>query len=138
MVKNKPSQEDLLLVQSIQITDKFGFAKKQQQEQQTNRVKDYDNYDNVLFVNDAVPGLCFDGIGTYKGIPDQRYLLIYMCFVTGFIVAATVFFVAQFIVIAIWSFLYRRRQVHQPYVNHFPNAATKYRGNNCNNITFDK
>ncbi|XP_030557872.1 uncharacterized protein LOC115760586 [Drosophila novamexicana] len=118
MVKNKPSQEDLLLVQSIQITDKFGFAKKQQQEQQTNRVKDYDNYDNVLFVNDTVPGLCFDGI--------------------GFIVAATVFFVAQFIVIAIWSFLYRRRQVHQPYVNHFPNAATKYRGNNCNNITFDK
>ncbi|XP_064544110.1 uncharacterized protein LOC135432371 [Drosophila montana] len=118
MGKNKPSQEDLLLVQSIQITDKFGFAKKQQSEQQTNRVRDYDNYDNVLFVNDAVPGLCFDGI--------------------GFIVAATVFFVAQFIVIAIWSFLYRRRQVHQPYVNHFLNAATKYRGNGCNNITFDK
>ncbi|TDG50882.1 hypothetical protein AWZ03_002537 [Drosophila navojoa] len=67
-VLNKTNQEDLLLVQSIQITDKFGFAKKQQEQQQqrqTNKLKDYDSYDNVLFVNEGVSGLCFDGIGEY-------------------------------------------------------------------------
>ncbi|XP_017865655.1 PREDICTED: uncharacterized protein LOC108615587 isoform X1 [Drosophila arizonae] len=120
-VQNKTNQEDLLLVQSIQITDKFGFVKRQQEQQQqkqTNKLKDYDSYDNMLFVNEGVAGLCFDGI--------------------GFIVAVTVFFVAQFIVIALWSYLYRRRQVHQPYVNQFLNGATDYRANGSNNIAFGK
>ncbi|XP_034484455.1 uncharacterized protein LOC117789532 [Drosophila innubila] len=112
--RNKPSQEDMLLVQSIQITDKFGFVKKEQLQQETSQVKNpAESYDKVFVVNEGgVPGLCVNGI--------------------GFIVAVGVFLLAQSSVIAIWSFLYRRRQKHQPYINHFLSATTKYR-NGCNN-----
>ncbi|KAH8310868.1 hypothetical protein KR044_003312, partial [Drosophila immigrans] len=100
--RGKPSQEDMLLVQSIQITDKFGFVKKEQLLQETPQVKDTRDSDKVFVVNSGiggVPGLCVNGI--------------------GFIVAVGVFLLAQSSVIAIWSFLYRRRQKHQPYINHF-------------------
>ncbi|KAH8418045.1 hypothetical protein KR222_010941, partial [Zaprionus bogoriensis] len=109
---SKALQEDMLLVQSIQITDKFGFVKKEQLQQESSVVKPTESYENVFVVNDAGlgPGLCVNGI--------------------GFIVAVTVFLLAQSSVIAIWSFLYRRRQSHQPYVNHFLSETTKYRGGN--------
>ncbi|EDV94706.1 GH18127 [Drosophila grimshawi] len=108
LVESQPSQEDMLLVQSIQITEKFGFGKREQLQQHTNTntntVKD--NYDNAFILNNRATDYCINGI--------------------GFIVAATIFFIAQFIVIAICSFLYRRRDNQQPYVNHFLKAATNY------------
>lgn len=65
----KPTQEDMLLVQSIQITDKFGFVKKEQLQQESNVVKpSLENYENVFVVNDVGigPGLCVNGIGKHK------------------------------------------------------------------------
>ncbi|XP_060649377.1 uncharacterized protein LOC132786760 [Drosophila nasuta] len=122
--RGKPSQEDMLLVQSIQITDKFGFVKKEPLQQETPQVKDNSqlDYDKVFVVNETggggvagVPGLCVNGI--------------------GFIVAVGVFLLAQSSVIAIWSFLYRRRQKHQPYINHFLSAPTKYQNSSSGSST---
>lgn len=59
----------MLLVQSIQITDKFGFIKKEQLQQESNVVKpSLENYENVFVVNDVGigPGLCVNGIGKHK------------------------------------------------------------------------
>ncbi|KAH8388362.1 hypothetical protein KR093_005132, partial [Drosophila rubida] len=124
--RGKASQEDMLLVQSIQITDKFGFVKKEQLLQETPQVKDTQGYDKVFVVNETgvggVPGLCVNGIGGHKSNRDSRcfqLLLITTPLFAGFIVAVGVFLLAQSSVIAIWSFLYRRRQKHQPYINHF-------------------
>lgn len=59
----------MLLVQSIQITDKFGFVKKEQLQQESNVVKPSEKYENVFVVNDVGiggPGLCVNGIGKHK------------------------------------------------------------------------
>lgn len=73
----KTTQEDMLLVQSIQITDKFGFVKKEQLQQESNVVKPSANYENVFVVNDVGigPGLCVNGIGKHKSNRHRRTLI---------------------------------------------------------------
>uniref|UniRef100_A0A1A9UM86 ZP domain-containing protein n=1 Tax=Glossina austeni TaxID=7395 RepID=A0A1A9UM86_GLOAU len=89
--KKKPSQEDMLLVQSIQITDKFGFDRQQQ----TKSSNAYDTNETVFIANETNQGFCVNAI--------------------GLIVAGTVFLLAQLAVIAIWTYLYQRRRKLQPY-----------------------
>lgn len=76
------SHEDMLLVQSIQITDKFGFDK--------------DSNKSTNFGNEAIY------------IPTEAGLCIN---VAGLIVAATVFLSAQLAVIAAWTFIWQRRKL---------------------------
>lgn len=62
----KPSQEDLLLVQSIQITDKFGFDKQQQSKSNSNHLG-YDANETVFIASDATSqGFCVNAIGKYN------------------------------------------------------------------------
>lgn len=57
----KPSQEDMLLVQSIQITDKFGFDKQQQQQ---SKGSGYDTSETVFIASDVTTqGFCVNAIG---------------------------------------------------------------------------
>lgn len=57
----KPSQEDMLLVQSIQITDKFGFDKLQQQQ---SKGSGYDTSETVFIASDVTAqGFCVNAIG---------------------------------------------------------------------------
>lgn len=59
----KPSQEDLLLVQSIQITDKFGFDKQQQSKSNSNHMG-YDANETVFISSEAASqGFCVNAIG---------------------------------------------------------------------------
>ncbi|XP_037816602.1 uncharacterized protein LOC119606991, partial [Lucilia sericata] len=100
----KPSQEDMLLVQSIQITDKFGFDKQQQQQ---SKGSGYDTSETVFIASDVTTqGFCVNAI--------------------GIIVAATVFLLAQLAVIAIWTYLYQRRRKLQPYSNEGISSASSY------------
>ncbi|KAM7364241.1 ZP and PAN domain-containing protein neyo isoform 1-T2 [Cochliomyia hominivorax] len=100
----KPSQEDMLLVQSIQITDKFGFDKQQQQQ---SKGSGYDTSETVFIASDVTTqGFCVNAI--------------------GLIVAATVFLLAQLAVIAIWTYLYQRRRKLQPYSNEGISSASSY------------
>uniref|UniRef100_A0A1I8NEV1 PAN domain protein n=1 Tax=Musca domestica TaxID=7370 RepID=A0A1I8NEV1_MUSDO len=102
----KPSQEDLLLVQSIQITDKFGFDKQQQSKSNSNHMG-YDANETVFISSEAASqGFCVNAI--------------------GLIVAATVFLLAQLAVIAIWTYLYQRRRKLQPYSNEGMSNASSY------------
>ncbi|XP_061388950.1 uncharacterized protein LOC133324081 [Musca vetustissima] len=102
----KPSQEDLLLVQSIQITDKFGFDKQQQSKSNSNHLG-YDANETVFISSEAASqGFCVNAI--------------------GLIVAATVFLLAQLAVIAIWTYLYQRRRKLQPYSSEGMSNASSY------------
>lgn len=77
-------RDDLLLVQSIQITDKFGFehgAKHNKSSMAT---------ETVFMHNDLTNGLCVN--------------------MAGMIVAGTVFLAAQLAVIAAWTFIWQRRR----------------------------
>uniref|UniRef100_A0A1B0ACN0 ZP domain-containing protein n=1 Tax=Glossina pallidipes TaxID=7398 RepID=A0A1B0ACN0_GLOPL len=56
--KKKPSQEDMLLVQSIQITDKFGFDRQQQ----TKSSNAYDTNETVFIANETNQGFCVNAI----------------------------------------------------------------------------
>lgn len=78
------SHDDMLLVQSIQITDKFGFEKQQSAKPKTTTTSE------TVFYAPEVTGFCVNGL--------------------GLIVAGTVFLLAQLAVIAIWTFLYQRRR----------------------------
>ncbi|KAJ6637402.1 hypothetical protein Bhyg_10132, partial [Pseudolycoriella hygida] len=78
------SHDDMLLVQSIQITDKFGFEKQQSAKPKTSTTSE------TVFYAPEVTGFCVNGL--------------------GLIVAGTVFLLAQLAVIAIWTFLYQRRR----------------------------
>lgn len=71
--------EDMLLVQTIQINDKFGFANKHQQTKPT--LASGDNSETVFFVP-SEQSYCVNGI--------------------GLIVTGTVFLLAQLVVIALW------------------------------------
>ncbi|XP_055849060.1 uncharacterized protein LOC129914045 [Episyrphus balteatus] len=88
----QPSQEDMMLVQSIQITDKFGFDK-----QQLTKSTGYDGSETVFISGDAAQGFCVNAI--------------------GLIVAGTVFLLAQLAVISIWTYLYQRRRKQHGYAN---------------------
>ncbi|XP_068157916.1 uncharacterized protein, partial [Drosophila tropicalis] len=114
---NRPSPEDLLLVESIQITDKFGFD-KQPLEQRNVTMKSFNQKDMVFVANEEVQGQC----------------------TMGLILAAAVFLFAQFAVIAIWTYLYQRRNKLEPYASHSmtSNAATSFAGgssiNSCSSM----
>ncbi|XP_037944045.1 uncharacterized protein LOC119676859 [Teleopsis dalmanni] len=90
-ITKKPNLDDMLLVQSIQITDKFGFDKQQQ-----GKPKGYDVNETVYVANDPEHAYCVNGI--------------------ALIVAGTVFLLAQLVVIAIWTYLHQKRRKHMPYV----------------------
>lgn len=58
VTSKQPSQEDMMLVQSIQITDKFGFDK-----QQLTKSTGYDGSETVFISGDASQGFCVNAIG---------------------------------------------------------------------------
>lgn len=76
------AQEDLLLVQSIQITDKFGFDKE------GNRTS---LGSEAVYINNDSTGLCIN--------------------MAGLMVAAVLFLAAQFAIIAAWTFIWQRRKL---------------------------
>ncbi|KAK4881211.1 hypothetical protein RN001_004530, partial [Aquatica leii] len=77
------TNDDMILVQSIQITDKFGFE------------RDMNNSRSVgseaVYIPSNEPGLCVN--------------------MAGLIVAGTVFLAAQLAVIAVWTFIWQRRRI---------------------------
>ncbi|XP_039948595.1 uncharacterized protein LOC120766915 [Bactrocera tryoni] len=105
---SQPSQEDMLLVQSIQITDKFGFD-KQRQQKHTKTLSSDDN-EKTLIGGNAELGYCVNAI--------------------GLILALTVFLLAQLAIIAVWTYLRQRRR--KPAVRERPSSSKAYatRGGN--------
>ncbi|XP_011302321.1 uncharacterized protein neo [Fopius arisanus] len=87
------SREDLLLVQSIQITDKFGFER-------SDKLSD----NRTSMPHDSVYGVEGDDIVDLNG----RYGLCVN--VAEAIIAGAVFIVAQIIIIAAWTFTWQRRK----------------------------
>lgn len=84
-------RDDLLLVQSIQITDKFGFEGK----------KNVSNKQNEVFIREQEGELLFGAVnGSCVNL-------------SGVIVAGTVFLAAQLAVIAAWTFVWQRRRASQ-------------------------
>ncbi|KAH8383185.1 hypothetical protein KR009_007188 [Drosophila setifemur] len=81
---------DMLLVQSIQITDKFGFKQDKQESGDY-----YDGNETSYTANEEGHGFCVNAI--------------------GLITAATIFLLTQLAVIAIWTYCYQRRQKQQAY-----------------------
>ncbi|KAJ4437006.1 hypothetical protein ANN_17138, partial [Periplaneta americana] len=82
------AREDMLLVQSIQITDKFGFDRAAARKANTSTTSG-DN--SAIFISDATTGgFCVN--------------------VAGIIVAGTVFLAVQLAVIAAWTFVWQRRR----------------------------
>lgn len=57
----KQSHEDMLLVQSIQITDKFGFEK-----QQANKNPKTSSTSETVFYVPEASGLCVNGLGEWR------------------------------------------------------------------------
>jgi hypothetical protein len=88
-------REDLLLVQSIQITDKFGF------EQSSNR---------SLGREGPYVEVEEDGIGGGGGATTTAGLMGVCMNLGEAIVAGTVFLVAQIAIIAAWTFTWQRRR----------------------------
>lgn len=61
MRRRRETHEDMLLVQSIQINDKFGFASKRQEEKPTSL---FGNSETVFVSSDdATDGICVNGLG---------------------------------------------------------------------------
>ena len=82
------AREDMLLVQSIHITDKFGFDQASARKSNAT-VGSSDN--SAIFISDTTTGgFCIN--------------------VAGIIVAGTVFLAAQLAVIAAWTFIWQRRR----------------------------
>lgn len=94
----------MLLVQSIQITDKFGFEK-----QQGGKPKTSSSSETVFFAPEAT-GFCVNGLGKDNNFSLSRRVLITFISFLGLIVAGTVFLLAQLAVIAIWTYLWQRRR----------------------------
>lgn len=88
----KNPHDDMLLVQSIHITDKFGFASKQQQAKPT-----VSSSETVFYATPDTQSFCVNGL--------------------GLIVAGTIFLLAQLAVIAIWTVMYQRRQKQRDFEN---------------------
>ncbi|XP_030369340.1 uncharacterized protein LOC115620298 [Scaptodrosophila lebanonensis] len=88
---SQPNLSDMLLVQSIQITDKFGFEKQHQRSGGSY----YESNETTFMPGVVVPSFCVNAI--------------------GLITAATIFLLTQLGVIAIWTYCYQRRQKLQPY-----------------------
>ncbi|XP_058813376.1 uncharacterized protein LOC131677531 [Topomyia yanbarensis] len=83
-------QDDMLLVQSIQITDKFGFEKQQGKPK-------ISSSETVFVASSDAQGICVNGL--------------------GLIVAGAVFLLGQLAVIAIWTFLWQRRRKQRQFEN---------------------
>lgn len=79
--------DDMLLVQSIQITDKFGFEK----DMNKTRPSPSSIGSETIYLPSSEQGLCIN--------------------MAGLIVAATVFLAAQLIIIALWTFFWQRRRL---------------------------
>lgn len=102
----------MLLVQSIQITDKFGFDKQ--------TALDKTRSSETVFVATDPAAFCVNGLGMiFIQLFDNYFIewhLKYFFFFliesnqSGIIVAGTVFLLAQLAVIAIWTYLYQRRR----------------------------
>ncbi|XP_036223875.2 uncharacterized protein [Bactrocera oleae] len=105
---SQPSQEDMLLVQSIQITDKFGFEKQRQQKH--TKTSTNDDNEKTLIGGNAELGYCVNAI--------------------GLILALTVFLLTQLAIIAVWSHLRQRRR--KPAIREKPSSSKVYatRGGN--------
>ncbi|XP_043499819.1 uncharacterized protein LOC122522651 [Polistes fuscatus] len=84
------SREDLLLVQSIQITDKFGFEREGKSSNGTSATRDTVFIESTEDINGSSMGVCIN-LGEA-------------------IVAGTVFLVAQIALIAVWTFTWQRRR----------------------------
>ncbi|KAG5673720.1 hypothetical protein PVAND_003740 [Polypedilum vanderplanki] len=87
--------DDMLLVQSIQITDKFGFTNKQQQQQTTETT--LRNSETVFYAKPDAQSFCVNGL--------------------GLILTGTIFLLAQLAVITVWTVLYGRRQKQRDFEN---------------------
>ncbi|XP_055923094.1 uncharacterized protein LOC129953724 [Eupeodes corollae] len=109
VTSKQPSQEDMMLVQSIQITDKFGFDK-----QQLTKSTGYDGSETVFISGDASQGFCVNAI--------------------GLIVAGTVFLLAQLAVISIWTYLYQRRRKQHGYANEGVSTSSSSYGSSPSTI----
>lgn len=109
----------MLLVQSIQITDKFGFEKQQGQ-----KPKNSGSSETVFFTPET-PGLCVNGLGKLIANVRRATIVNTFSFYPGLIVAGTVFLLAQLAVIAIWTFLWQRRRKQRSHDN---GAASAYGG----------
>ncbi|KAK2581473.1 hypothetical protein KPH14_005139 [Odynerus spinipes] len=84
------SREDLLLVQSIQITDKFGFEREGKASNGTSATRDTVFVESTEDVSGSPMGICIN-LGEA-------------------ITAGTVFLVAQIAIIAAWTFTWQRRR----------------------------
>ncbi|XP_032585926.1 uncharacterized protein LOC6579715 [Drosophila mojavensis] len=84
---------DMLLVQSIQITDKFGF--EEQQSRKSNIGGYSENNETEFTTTNPGRGFCVNAF--------------------GLITAATFFLLTQLAIIGIWTFCYQRRQKLQAY-----------------------
>lgn len=99
----------MLLVQSIQITDKFGFDKQTAERPRSSS--------ETVFLAADPAAFCINGLGKFLHllfISTRRaeflnnfYLFVYRA---GVIVAGTVFLLAQLAVVAIWTYLWQRRR----------------------------
>lgn len=76
-----PIVDDMLLVQSIQITDKFGFDRN---------INNNSIGNEAMYIPSVEPGICVN--------------------VAGLIVAGTVFIAAQLTIIAAWTFIWQKRK----------------------------
>lgn len=95
----------MLLVQSIQITDKFGFDK-----QTADKPRGSTSSETVFVAADPA-AFCVNGLGKCKLIAREKYIeLMHFILFAGIIVAGTVFLLAQLAVIAIWTYLWQRRR----------------------------
>ncbi|XP_036325298.1 uncharacterized protein LOC118738469 [Rhagoletis pomonella] len=99
---SKSSQEDMLLVQSIQITDKFGFDKQQQQKQAKFAANAHN--DNKLMDGTAELGYCVNAI--------------------GLVLAIAVFLLAQLVVISVWTYLRQRHRHQKAYASEKLSSST--------------
>lgn len=80
---SQQATDDMLLVQSIQITDKFGF------ERDGNRSSSIGS--EAMYIPSSEPGLCVN--------------------MAGLIVAGTIFIAAQLAIVATWTFIWQRRKL---------------------------
>lgn len=78
------SNDDMILVQSIQITDKFGFERE-------NTTKSIEN--DAIYITSNESSYCVN--------------------MAGLIVAAAVFLAAQLAVIAAWTYIWQKRKLDQ-------------------------
>lgn len=86
-----PVIDDMLLVQSIQITDKFGFDHRNMSKSSSSIGSE------TMYLPTSEPGLCIN--------------------MAGLIVAGTVFLAAQLAVIAAWTFIWQKRKANSKFGN---------------------